>query len=304
MGNATWNPSDWDAYAVHTKGKPLHSLFSATGLKPELDPKSIKMRESVDSDANPKSTPVIVALDVTGSMGDIPHQLIQGNLGTLMDELLKRQPVSDPHLMFMGVGDVECDRVPLQVTQFEADVRIADQLRDIFIEHGGGGNSHESYHLPWYFAGLKTSIDSMPKRGKKGYLFTIGDEETPLALTPDQCERVFGESIERALEPSELLAMAERNYHVFHIIVEQGSHYRGHKAAVDRAWNQLLGQRVIRLSDYTMLAEVIVSTLQAQEGMDRAKVAASWSGATSLVVAHALKDLAASASGRGGLTRL
>ena len=305
MGSSRWSPDDWDSYAkVNTKGKDRTTVFASRSLKADLNPKNITVRESVDSDANPHSTPIIVALDVTGSMGRIPHELIQGNLGTLMDEVLKRKPVSDPHLMFMGVGDVSYDSAPLQVTQFEADIRIAEQLREIYLEGGGGGNSHESYNLPWYFAAKKTSIDSVAKRNKKGYLFTIGDEEVPATLTVSQQMTVFGESAERDLSNQELLEMAERNYHVFHIVVEQGSHFRSHADRVMAGWNDLLGQRVIRLSDYTRLAEVIVSTIQATEGADHDSVVGSWSGDTSLVVAHAIGSLATSNASSGGLTRL
>ena len=306
MGNARWSPDDWDTYATdHTKGKDRATVFASRSLANDLDPKNITVRESVDSDANPRSTPIIVALDVTGSMGMIPQQLVQGNLGTLMKELLDRKPVSDPHLMFMGVGDVAAgDRAPLQVTQFEADLKIADQLRAIYLEGGGGGNSCESYNLPWYFAAMKTSIDSVDKRNKKGFLFTIGDEEPPANLTVAQQQRVFGESAERDFTNRELLDLVERNYHVFHIIVEEGSHFRSHSDRVLTKWRDLLGQRVLRLSDYTCLAEVIVSTIQSIEGMDNDAVSGSWSGDTSLVVAHALKGLTASGGTSGGLTRL
>jgi hypothetical protein len=303
MGSSRWSPDDWTAYASTTKGKDRATVFASRSIKSDLDPTSISLRESVDSDANPNSTPIIVALDVTGSMGEIPHQLIQGNLGTLMEEILARKPVADPHLMFMGVGDADFDRAPLQVTQFEADIKIAKQLRDIYIEGGGGGNSCESYNLPWYFAAMKTSIDSMAKRGKKGYLFTIGDEEPPASLRASQVKSVLGDTLERDLTSAEALEMAERMYHVFHIVVEQGNHYRNSRNAeqVRSKWRDLLGQRVIMLSNYEHLAEVIVSTIQMNEGDDRAAVTSSWTGDTSLVVAHALKGLTVDAASDGGL---
>lgn len=305
MGSARWNSDDWSTYATtHTKGKDRDTVFASRTMKTDLDPKNIKVRESVDSDLNPQSTPVIVAFDVTGSMGNIPYQLVQGSLGTLMEELLARKPVSDPHLMFMGVGDVAFDRAPLQVTQFEADIRIAEQLRDIFLEGGGGGNSCESYVLPWYFAATKTVCDSMAKRGRKGYLFTLGDEEPPAGLSADEIASVTGERPERDYTSEELLDMAERNYHVFHIMVEQGSHYRHYGDRVRSKWNNLLGQRAIGLSDYTRLAEVIVSTIQATEGMSPEDVSKSWGGDTALVVSHAIKQLAGSVSSAGGLTRI
>ena len=305
MGSARWSPDDWAGYTTTTtKGKDRATVFASRHLSADLDPSKIAVRESVDSPANPNSTPIIVALDVTGSMGEIPHQLIQGNLGTLMEELLERKPVSDPHLMFMGVGDVVHDRAPLQVTQFEADIRIAEQLREIYIEQGGGNNNCESYNLPWFFAAMKTSIDSVAKRNKKGYLFTIGDEQPPGDLTQDQQVRVFGHSAERGFSNTELLELAERNYHVFHIVVEQGSHFRSYGDRVMATWTQLLGQRVIRLSDYKRLAEVIVSTIQATEGADHDSVVGSWSGDTSLVVARAIAGLPATGTAGGGLVRL
>ena len=39
-----------------------------------------------------------------------------------------------------------------------------------------------------YFAAMHTKIDSFIKRGKKGYLFTIGDEPVPGDLTKEQIE--------------------------------------------------------------------------------------------------------------------
>jgi len=50
---------------------------------------------------------------------------------------------------------------------------------------------------------------------------------------------------------------------------------------------------VLRLSDHRRLAEVIVSALQVNEGMDRAAVSGSWTGDTALVVRRAIGSLAA-----------
>jgi hypothetical protein len=46
---------------------------------------------------------------------------------------------------------------------------------------------------------------------------------------------------------------------------------------------------VLRLKDYRRLAEVVVSAIEVNEGRDRDTVANSWSGDTSVVVAHALR---------------
>ena len=180
MGSDRWEPKDWKSYSTdRLVGKTTESIYSSRSIDTDLDPINIKIRESCDSNLNPKSTALIVAEDVTGSMSRVLDATIRG-LGTLVTEIYDRKPISDPHMMFMGVGDVEAgDRAPLQVTQFEADIRIAEQLQKLYLEQGGGGNTYESYSLAWYFAATRTAIDCFTKRGKKGYLFTVGMSVLP-----------------------------------------------------------------------------------------------------------------------------
>lgn len=310
MGYARWSVDDWKDYSSSTAGKATDEIFTSRALKEDFDPTKITLRESRDSAANPNSNAIIIACDVTGSMGSLADNLVRKGIGTAFEEILKRLPVTDPHLMVMGVGDVRFDSAPLQATQFEADIRIAAQLEEIFIEHGGGGNSWESYNLPWYFASQKTAIDCLEKRGKKGYLFTVGDEQVPEDLTRADVERAMKLDLQmERLANRDLLTMVGRYYEVFHLMVEEGSHYRSHGETVRRGWTDLLGQRAIPLADHTKLSEVIVSTIEVAEGRDKAAVAASWGGDTSLVVARAVGNLNANLTrvgdgGSSGVVRL
>jgi hypothetical protein len=313
MGGGTWDPTKYAAYSDSIKGRSVHDNFTTNysafkakaGTKLGLDPKGIKVRESRDSDANPNSTPLIIALDVTGSMGRLANVLAQEGLGIVFSEILSRKPITDPHLMFMAVGDVDYDSAPLQVSQFEADDRIIPQLADIYVEGGGGGNHHESYNLPWYFAAMHTSTDAVEKRGKKGYLFTVGDEQPPTVLTRKAIEEFIGDTPERDFSNADLLQMAGRMYHIFHIMIAEGSHASAYGDRVRSEWTALLGQRAVWLKDHTKLAEVIVSILQVNEGADKNAVAASWSGDTSLVVRDAITDLTTTTdAGSGGVKRL
>jgi hypothetical protein len=293
MGGARWDADDWKRASAATVGKRTEEVFTSSGMHPALNPYGV-VRESRDSLVNPNSNAIIIGLDVTGSMGIIADVMAREGLGTLVEEILKRKPVSDPHILACGVGDAYADDAPLQITQFEADIRIADQLKMIWLEKGGGGNQQESYHLPWYFAAQHTQIDCFEKRNKKGYLFTVGDEEPPEELLAAHAAAIFGDSLERDLSVGELLTLVSRTYHVFHVVVEEGDYARHHLARVLKKWNALLGQRVLRLKDYRRLAEVVVSTIEVNEGRDRDTVAKSWSGETSVVVAHALDTLPAS----------
>src|SRR6266851_7004044 len=99
MGSGRWDPDAWTAHASSTAThKPTtSSLFPSRGLVTELDPKHIKTRESRDSTANPQSTPLIVAQDVTGSMSVVLEHMVRHSLGGLVEEVYGRKPIHDPH---------------------------------------------------------------------------------------------------------------------------------------------------------------------------------------------------------------
>lgn len=293
MGGGRWSPTDWDTYSTsHVKSKAtVDAIYTSRSMVNELDPKGV-IRESVDSLDNPNSTPVIVGLDVTGSMDRILDVMARDGLSTLATEIYSRKPISDPHIMMMGIGDVTCDSYPLQVTQFEADIRIAEQLTKVFLERGGGGNNSESYTLPWYFASMNTKIDSFNKRGKKGFIFTIGDECPPPHLTSREIQKVLGNKPQfDQISAEELLTMVSREWDVFHLIVEEGDYCSRNKDRVVKEWRKLLGQRAILLSDHKKMGETIISILQVAAGEDIDTVVDSWDGSTSLVIKDAIKNL-------------
>jgi len=294
MGSGRWSDSDWKSYSTShiTSKATVDGIYTSRSISKDLDPKGVAVRESCDSTDNPNSTAIIVGLDVTGSMDRVLDSMARDGLKTLATEIYNRKPISDPHIMFMGIGDASCDSAPLQVTQFEADIRIAEQLTKVYLERGGGGNDHESYTLPWYFAAMNTKLDCFEKRGKKGFLFTIGDECPPPYITSEQIAEVLGEKPQfDKITSEELLTMVSRQYEVFHLMVEEGSYFRRNGDKVIKEWTNLLGQRAIRLSDHTKMGEVIISTLQILAGEDIDKVTSSWDGSTGLVVKNAIKDL-------------
>jgi hypothetical protein len=277
MGSGRWSSNDYGDYSRTIAKSTAREIFRSSSIKKEMDPKGIKVRESRDSLENPNSTAIIVALDVTGSMGIIAEKMAKQGLGTLVQGIYDRKPVSDPHVMIMAVGDIFYDRAPLQATQFEADIRIAEQLQNIYLEGGGGGNGFESYDLPWYFAARKTSIDCFEKRGKKGYLFTVGDEPPPGdTASAKMLKEVLGGSEEAQLSSAQALAEAQAKYEVFHIIVEQGDYASRAKDRVTGAWREILGKRAIGLNNYDYMAEVILSVIAVAEGADADQVIASW----------------------------
>lgn len=305
MGSGRWDSRDWAASRTsysHTAKPSVDHIYTSRKLDAGLDPAKVTLRESRDSSANPASTALIVGLDVTGSMDRVLDAMARTGLGTLVGAIYERQPITDPHIMIMGIGDFEHDNSPLQVTQFEAEnAPLISQMEKVYLERGGGGNNYESYAAAWLFAATRTVTDCFEKRGKRGYLFTVGDEEPTPRLIGAQIKRVMGGDQIGDMDGEHLLAMAQATYNVFHVIVEEGSYASSRPDRVRSAWVKALGQNVIPLSDHTRLGEAVVSAIQVAEGHDRDVVAKSWGGDTSLVIARAVQDIAVATSSSGGM---
>jgi hypothetical protein len=290
MGSGRWSSTTWDAYSRTASTKSARDLYRSNSVQRAYDSKVIKLRESRDSQDNPNSTPIIIGLDVTGSMGQLAVDLAKNGLGITIQELYDRKPVSDPHVMIMAIGDACHDRAPLQATQFEADNRLVEQLTGLYLEGGGGGNQFESYDLPWIFASRFTSIDSHEKRGVKGYCITMGDELPPQhdGYRPQELAGVFGDEVsgQLSMSPAVALEEAQQKYNVFHLIIKQGSFCRSAFDRVKSAWRELMGGHAIIVSDIRYIPQIIISLIQVNEGAEPDDVIASWEDQAAKAAVH------------------
>lgn len=82
MGSGTFNPASYASYTRSTAHKTRDEVFTSRRLDQSLDPKGVKIRESRDSADSPEATPIIVAVDVTGSMGMLAEAIARKGLGT------------------------------------------------------------------------------------------------------------------------------------------------------------------------------------------------------------------------------
>ena len=155
MGGGSWDKKAFVSYTTATKlGATFDAsgtsytvrgghqdIFKAKSLDARLNPYKV-VRECRDSEEHPNTIPVILALDVTGSMGEAAVECAQ-ELNKIITKLYDE--VKDVEFLIMGIGDFAYDSYPLQASQFESDIRIAEQLDALYFEWGGGGNSYESY---------------------------------------------------------------------------------------------------------------------------------------------------------------
>jgi hypothetical protein len=139
-------------------------------------------------------------------------------------------------------------------------------LENMVLEGGGGGTKRESYELMLYVAARHTSIDCWEKRGRKGYLFMIGDEMAYPVVKRDTVDRLIGPGrLQGDLPLEDVIAEVGRRYHLYFVIPGQAS-WGGDKEVLD-FWTRHVGpQRLIRLEDPEETSESIALTIGLNEG--------------------------------------
>jgi hypothetical protein len=279
MGSGVWTSDVYEELERMRKARGESAFaYSATvrsrareewRVHPSLDPqwrnrRGERIRESRDSAEHPESTPIAVMFDVTGSMLGIPV-ILQKKLPELLGLLLRKAYVPDPQILFGAIGDATCDRVPLQVGQFESDNRMDTHLGNLVLEGGGGGQLTESYELAMYFLARHTPIDIWEKRRKKGYVFLMGDECAYRAVKRTEVAQIIGDEVPEDIPVRQILAELRERYTVFHIFPKSASH-GGEKKILD-FWRGLLGQNVLELDEPEAVCETIALAVGLNEGV-------------------------------------
>ncbi|MEU0520978.1 hypothetical protein [Streptosporangium sp. NPDC006007] len=262
MGSGIWSTDVYAAAASYRAASGASAFaYSDSGARTvhrDLDPHGVTARESRNSGEHPDTLAVAVLFDVTGSMRGVPRTL-QSRLPDLLGLLLRKDYATDPQILFGSIGDATCDRAPLQIGQFESDNRMDDDLGKILLEGGGGGQMTESYELAMYFMARHTSLDCFEKRGRRGYLFIIGDELPYPKVKRREVRQVIGDDLRRDIPTGEIVTELTRMYDVYYILPAGAGH--AGDGQVLAAWRELLGQNVLELDDLDAVCETIALTV-------------------------------------------
>lgn len=269
MGSGAWTKDSFKAYttsrgySVDTTGAISDSvsnqeMFKSRTIDDSLNPKNV-IRECCDSEEHPNTVPVILALDVTGSMGGAAVEVAK-KLNIIMTKLYDK--VTDVEFMVMGIGDLVCDSCPIQASQFEADVRIAEQLDKLYFEFGGGGNSYESYTAAWYFGARHTKLDCW-RRNKKGIIITMGDEQLNpyLPIKGRRCglADATGDTLQDDIETSELYKETSEKYDIYHLDVTHRN--RWDEAEIEKSFKKYLDDVHFRKVNMDNIADEIIDII-------------------------------------------
>lgn len=270
MGCGSWTSDSFKSYSKSvgrsvSKSGVIDSVYSnqemfkARTIDPALNPKNV-IRECCDSAEHPNTLPVILALDVTGSMGDAAVEVAK-KLNIIMTKLYEK--ISDVEFMVMGIGDLAYDNCPIQASQFESDIRIAEQLDKIYFEFGGGGNSFESYTAAWYFGSRHTKLDCL-NRGRKGIIITMGDEQLnpylPLKGRRSGLMEATGDNLQSDVETKDLYDEASQKFNIYHLDVSHG--YRWDKEdEIEKSYKKYLDDIHFRKVTMDSIANEIVDII-------------------------------------------
>lgn len=277
MGSGTWNRASFDDYSrragrrVSASGDILgvfsaQDMFKSRHLADVLDPYGV-VRECCDSEEHPETVPVILALDVTGSMGSAAVEVAK-RLNTVMTKLYDQ--TKDVEFMIMGIGDLAYDRAPIQASQFESDIRIAEQLDQLYFEGGGGGNGFESYTAAWYFALNNTRLDCH-SRGKKGLIITMGDEPLNPYLPKAPLEASLGVSNEKDIETRELYKEVTEKFEVYHLaVIDPRSNGARFVEKIMKSFGEYLDDEHLRKVNLNNITPTIINIVTAFAGGEAA----------------------------------
>ena len=270
MGYGSWSHDSYVSYSASTKRASVddigvmcttmtnQEMFKSRNLDPTLNPKGV-IRECCDNDEHPETVPVILALDVTGSMGQTAVEVAK-KLNVIMTKLYEK--VKDVEFLIMGIGDFAYDLCPLQASQFESDIRIAEQLDKIYFEFGGGGNSFESYTAAWYFGLYHTKLDCWG-RNKRGIIITMGDEcmnpYLPVGNRYHTFEEVTGDPIQEDIKTNTLYNEVVKKFDIYHLDVNHRNRYD--EKVIAGSWLSLLDRDHFKVVTMDEISDVIIDII-------------------------------------------
>jgi hypothetical protein len=262
MGGGRYDYEEHQAATTARAGLGAGEVFTQNACHADLNPLGVHVRESRDSENHPDSLSIVFALDVSGSMGEIPVQLATRTMPGFMKAVTTVVP--DPQVLFMAVGCAFCDKSALQVGQFESESSLIDKWLGMLHLEGGGGWRGESYDLAMYFAARHTAIDCHAKRGRRGYLFMTGDEVFFMRLQAHTVKQWIGDDLKEELSIVELTDELVRRYRTFFLIPDQK---RADTDGCGYGWRLLLGDCVIVLGhpgDTAAAAALLVGICEGQ----------------------------------------
>jgi ribosomal protein S27AE len=183
--------------------------------------------------------PLIVAVDVTGSMASWPFEIFD-RLPLLYNTLSQYR--EDLEVCFAAIGDAGCDRWPLQVTTFAGGYDLEQLLGSLYGE-GGGGDAPESYGL---FAHWVNTHVEVPNARESPFLILFGDAPMHPQVPTKQIAHYLGDRIDGDVDAIKAWRQICQTWNVWFMRRPTGK--PGDR--VDQQWGQAISeQKIFHITD-------------------------------------------------------
>ncbi len=245
--------ASYDAYA----GRSYDVAVSKKVAKTDLIPEKIETKSSA---------PLVIACDVTGSMGEWPATIFSKL--PYLDLEGQEYLGEDMEISFAAVGDVFSDKYPLQVRPFGRGKDLEARLKELIVEGNGGGQTCESYDIAAYYYAHNVE---MPNAIKPIFIF-IGDEGLYDFLDKNSAETLcFGTDVKR-ITVEQVIRELQNKFAVYLVRKPYGStsESNAHESVnfkIQSQWEKLLGEdHVCILPDASRVVDVIFGILARETG--------------------------------------
>jgi 8-oxo-dGTP pyrophosphatase MutT (NUDIX family) len=257
MGGSDYDRPTYSAPVAQSRGSTAFSAAAQTALGQrslhvDLDPRVKEL------ECKAGTTPIVVAVDVTGSMGNWT-KIIWDKLPMFYGQLKMQGYCVEPSMSFAAVGDALTDSAPLQVGNFAQGLEIDNVVGKVWLEGRGGANDKESYDLAaYYYAEHVKVLDA----AAKPFFFITGDE----GLHGDiQSEKVkswlpSGDKHVRELTTRQIFQELQQKFHVFHL--KKSYHKQDKDVAILEQWADCVGaDRILSLTDPKACVDIMLGAI-------------------------------------------
>ncbi|MFQ5613828.1 MAG: hypothetical protein ACE5H9_17040 [Anaerolineae bacterium] len=194
------------------------------------------------------ANPLIIAVDVTGSMANWPFDIFD-RLPLLYNTLSQYR--EDLEICFAAIGDAAVDQWPLQVTTFASGFDLEQLLGSLYGE-GGGGDAPESYGL---FAHWVNTHVEIPKLQEPPFLIVFGDITMHPSVPKNQIAHYLGDRVRRDVDAIQAWRQVSQTWNTWFLRRPTGK--PGDE--VDKQWGRAISEQKIfhiedeqRAVDYAM----------------------------------------------------
>jgi hypothetical protein len=256
---ADYSPGDWKGYdfnkARSTYDKHVGRSYSVAKSDnkrvADLVPDKIKTKSKA---------PLVVLVDVTGSMGDWPATMFSKL--PYMDNECKEYLGEDMEISFAAVGDVTSDQYPIQVRPFAKGRDMEKQLKELIIEGNGGAQARESYEVTALYYAHNAD---MPK-ARRPIMIIIGDEGFYSTISKEHA-KMANVKLASAIDANDVFDDLKEKFSIY-LIRKPYNHYGGEDAHIQKQWEEILGkEHVAILPSADRVVDVIFGILAKEKDM-------------------------------------